>query len=725
MIPEAQGAFVGGLWSAINVLLLSRIWKLSGWMFPHDEIWRRVGSTIVLMWAWISLVVAVLAPFSSLNGQTLIAVNLIVLLLVFVFGQTIKNQPHLLTTSVIDHTSATEGFVRNLLLLLLALIFLSEVLPQSMINFPSDWDTLMYHLPLINEWLQTNSLSAPGSPVWYNPGNYELLGLWIVAPFSGDFWIPLAGLIPPILLVSATCSACQEFGMRRTTTVSIVLAIAGTHCVFGQLHSCENDIAVAALFAFAVAFGFRWSRTCSFADALLTACAVGLLCGVKYYALGYTALSSILIVTTMFIRQGVRRATQAGLTLLLGVFLISGHWYLRNYLTTGTPLYPLGYNSQTNALAELRPNTFTSTLLGGWDPTHLSQCIESIWMYGGYVQVLAVCLIPFLLAWMIAGTIIARQEKASRIRLNYLCMLLAVVGSLLVFAVTPFLVDPKDPTRIAAQVRVMRFGQCPLWVLTLCLGLICDDIFRIPTTKYASYSSYLWGLKSIPRLSIFVLSIIQFCLAFVIEASQSIFISVLLLVDLAILWACLHYFGAGTNVLKKARNWSFILIVLIVGSASSYNATRWHHGFSQFYDDFLDVRFFTQIETRELKPKINRIMVLHYRVYPFYGSQRQFRVHRPTLITTRDDFLTALKSFQPDLIFVHPHDPHKYGRYKNAGFWARNELGKSLELLQINNHYDVYALHETDDSQKEDSPKEKNAQVTVTIRGQSEYVKTQ
>ncbi|MFH1300953.1 MAG: hypothetical protein ABIK07_07800, partial [Planctomycetota bacterium] len=438
MTPEVQSVFVGGLWSALNILLLTRIWKLSGWLFPHDEKWRRVGSTIVLMWAWIALLVTVLAQFSSLNGQTLIAVNSVVLVLVFAFELTIKDASRLLTASVTDHTSTTEGVIRNLLLLLLALIFLSEVIPQSVMDFPRDWDTLMYHLPLINEWLQTNSLAAPGSPVWYNPGNYELLGLWIVAPFSGDFWIPIAGLIAPLLLVSATCSACQEFGMRRTTTVSVVLAIAGTHCVFRQLQSCENDIAVSALFAFAIAYGLRWSRSRAFADAILTTCAIGLLCGVKYYALGYAVVCSLVIVSAVLKRQGIRRAAFANLTLLSGCILISGHWYLRNYLATGTPLFPLGYNDKTNLLSELRPNTFSSTFLGAWNPNHVSQSVDSFLGQGGYVQTIAVFLLPFLLAWLIAATILLRRENASRVRLNYLCLLATAIGSLFVFAVTPF-----------------------------------------------------------------------------------------------------------------------------------------------------------------------------------------------------------------------------------------------------------------------------------------------
>src|SRR5262249_5000307 len=66
---------------------------------------------------------------------------------------------------------------------------LSTVILDGLLAFPSQWDTLAYHLPIIDQWLRAQSLYVPDQAVWFVPGNNELLGVWLTAPFSGDFWI--------------------------------------------------------------------------------------------------------------------------------------------------------------------------------------------------------------------------------------------------------------------------------------------------------------------------------------------------------------------------------------------------------------------------------------------------------------------------------------------------------------------------------------------------------
>jgi len=58
------------------------------------------------------------------------------------------------------------------------------IVTQGVGRFPGDWDTLMYHLPLVDLWIQTGSLYVPECAVWHAPGNNELLGVWWAVPFS-------------------------------------------------------------------------------------------------------------------------------------------------------------------------------------------------------------------------------------------------------------------------------------------------------------------------------------------------------------------------------------------------------------------------------------------------------------------------------------------------------------------------------------------------------------
>ena len=50
----------------------------------------------------------------------------------------------------------------------------TSAIERGVLRFPTDWDSLMYHIPLIDHWLQDGSLYAPGCAVWYFPGNTKV-----------------------------------------------------------------------------------------------------------------------------------------------------------------------------------------------------------------------------------------------------------------------------------------------------------------------------------------------------------------------------------------------------------------------------------------------------------------------------------------------------------------------------------------------------------------------
>jgi len=50
------------------------------------------------------------------------------------------------------------------LLHLLVLLTARIVVMRGVMEFPNDWDSLKYHIPLIGLWLQTGSLYVPQNP---------------------------------------------------------------------------------------------------------------------------------------------------------------------------------------------------------------------------------------------------------------------------------------------------------------------------------------------------------------------------------------------------------------------------------------------------------------------------------------------------------------------------------------------------------------------------------
>ncbi len=70
----------------------------------------------------------------------------------------------------------------------------AQLLLAGLLRFPTDWDSLAYHVPLVDHWLQAGSLEMTDCARWSSPGNNELWALWAAAPFSGDFLVSVNNL---------------------------------------------------------------------------------------------------------------------------------------------------------------------------------------------------------------------------------------------------------------------------------------------------------------------------------------------------------------------------------------------------------------------------------------------------------------------------------------------------------------------------------------------------
>lgn len=70
----------------------------------------------------------------------------------------------------------------------------AHIVTNGLGRFPEEFDGLAYHLALVDHWLQSKSLYAAEAAWWWQPGTAELVGMWMVAPFSGDFLVALGNL---------------------------------------------------------------------------------------------------------------------------------------------------------------------------------------------------------------------------------------------------------------------------------------------------------------------------------------------------------------------------------------------------------------------------------------------------------------------------------------------------------------------------------------------------
>src|SRR5581483_7150627 len=138
------------------------------------------------------------------------------------------------------------------------------------------------------------------------------------------------------------------------------LALSNT-VIMKQLTDTENDMAVAALFCASLAYGVRSLQRPQWANSILCAASLGVLVGIKYYALPYAALACASITLAMLGCHGLgptmRNLAAAG----LGMLLLGGYWYIRNTTMTGSPLHPMGFTPATDLLHRAYPEVWRSS----------------------------------------------------------------------------------------------------------------------------------------------------------------------------------------------------------------------------------------------------------------------------------------------------------------------------------------------------------------------------
>ncbi|MBU1124807.1 MAG: hypothetical protein KKC84_02165 [Candidatus Omnitrophica bacterium] len=210
-------------------------------------------------------------------------------------------------------------------------------------NPPFGWDSLNYHFTFPVEWLKFQNFNTPPtifddpSPTYY-PLNGSLYYLWLILPFKSVFMADIGQV--PFFIISffAVYAICRRLSLSREYSFlasSLYLAIPN---FFKQLQVAYVDVMVTALFLICVNFLISLKERFTIQKVAIFSLALGLLAGTKTVALPY----SVLLVFPFIILLLRNRGKVLPLFIFIGgVFLTGGFSYIRNYLATGNPFYPL------------------------------------------------------------------------------------------------------------------------------------------------------------------------------------------------------------------------------------------------------------------------------------------------------------------------------------------------------------------------------------------------
>ena len=490
---------IAPLWLAINALLASAVFVLTRRLFPTDTRLQLFGHAVLLGYASIVAVGTVLGACGLLYSWALLSTATVVS--GFILALSYRASAFELSAraraggagaggiAVACGPSSVKPPAATLSALfgwgwgtLLLGCVAGHIALGGLWRFPSDWDTLMYHLPLVDHWLQAGSLYAPNGLHWYCPGNNELITLWCVAPFSGDFLYALTNLPATALLVCGSLEVSRQVGMCTVPRHFVALAVAANYVVQQQMLDVENDVAVAGLFLASLGYGFRYSATGRTPDLVLAATALGLLSGVKYYALGYAAVAASTTIGLIVWRQGWRKGVRATGTALGGILAFGSYWYLRNLVVTGSPFYPLGAASAGDDIRAGYPDMWATTFAGNGSADRWRLAAEAVWRMTGPCHFVAFLSFPLSAAWLLM-TAGGRHVSASGTRpsATRAAVAVAAVGACGVLLITPFAVEdsPGSLNQLRWGYCPVRYGMCFLCLAMVGFGVLLSDLIGV------------------------------------------------------------------------------------------------------------------------------------------------------------------------------------------------------------------------------------------------------
>lgn len=213
----------------------------------------------------------------------------------------------------------------------------------NLFNAPFGWDSLNYHFTFPVEWLKNGNLDNPitisddPSPTYY-PINGSLFFLWLILPLKNVMFADLGQLPFFFLCALSVYSICKKLKMDTDYSLLSAGLFLLIPNLFKQLQVAYVDLMVGGLFLAALNFLFLVKEEFSLKNVLLFSISLGLLIGTKTVGLPYAALLFLPFIFLSF--KNFNRGYLFIFSLAL-ILAFGGFSYLRNFLETGNPLYPL------------------------------------------------------------------------------------------------------------------------------------------------------------------------------------------------------------------------------------------------------------------------------------------------------------------------------------------------------------------------------------------------
>ncbi len=219
--------------------------------------------------------------------------------------------------------------------LIIALYFLTYHIYSGIINpNPPLGDSWDYHIPIAHTIIDGRFLNPQNFLLdqWYYPGSGELVNVVLIL-----LGLPLSfsNIIATVVLSFALYILARTFSLEKNYSILFSLSFVTLNAVVRWLNFALVDLWMATFFVFAIILLEKPQKTISYF--LKLGFVMGMILGIKY-----TAISFLIPLLIFYFPRIIKFVNLKYIVFFLIPFSIFGlFWYVRNYIFTGNPFYPL------------------------------------------------------------------------------------------------------------------------------------------------------------------------------------------------------------------------------------------------------------------------------------------------------------------------------------------------------------------------------------------------
>lgn len=226
---------------------------------------------------------------------------------------------------------------------------------------PYVWDTVVYHLVNVAEWVQKGKIFHVITPVErvYWPANFEVFETWFVVFLHNDLLVKVGPFLAYIVTGFSAYALARAIGLNNILSTSAAVFYIFTPSLAIQATACKNDIGISAVYLLSIAILINILTKGHSSDSgiwhqlLIVLMAFCLGIGIKPYMVFISpAIVIIGILSLWKHRKYINRnkiSSIKRIDLIIFVILIvsslflGSYWYIRNLIVFDNPFYPTDF----------------------------------------------------------------------------------------------------------------------------------------------------------------------------------------------------------------------------------------------------------------------------------------------------------------------------------------------------------------------------------------------